>query len=378
MPVLRIAFFSTRMMLGYGVDLTVHEIALRLVQRHGHSVDVWTPTTDGTYDHAAYRLREIIVHGAPVNRALPLLELNAWTALRKLRSRLDATGERYDVVVPCTHPYYCAGAALGSPQVFFNFGNVPTTGFSWKGKLNWAWLAFSDDFLWKPRSARVASISRFLHEQQGQDVRHHSCVIPLGGDHYACSADPALRAKFRERHGIAADAVVLGYCGRLHRCHPSYKGTGDVMRLGRRLHSVEARVVTVLCGVGSPADEAWVREEGAIPLANVPPEEMGAFYEALDIYVCASRWEGFNLPIVEAAWHGVPAVAYDAGAHGEHVTAVLVPDGRFDELCAAALTLTRDATLRGELSAKAREQAREFSWDHAAARFDAVLREVAR
>ena len=47
-------------MLGYGVDLTVHEIASRLVNRHGHRADVWTPTSDGTYAGAPYRLREII------------------------------------------------------------------------------------------------------------------------------------------------------------------------------------------------------------------------------------------------------------------------------------------------------------------------------
>lgn len=376
MPAVRIAFFSTRMMLGYGVDLTVHEIASRLVTAHGHSVDVWTPTTDGTYSHAPYNLREIIVYGAAVNRALPLLEYNAWLALRQLKLRLAAAGEGYSAAVPCTHPYYCAGAALDVPQVFFNFGNVPTTGFSWKGKLNWAWLDFSDDYLWKPRSACVVSISRFLDEQQGQDVRRRGRVVHLGGDHYATAADPALRQKFRARHGIAPDAVVLGYCGRLHRNHPPYKGTHEVLELGRRLRSVEPRVVLALCGVGSPADEAWVREAGAVPLANLPPEDMGAFYEALDIYVCASRWEGFNLPIVEAAWHGVPTVAYAAGAHGEHVTAVLVPDGKFDELCAAALTLARDTVLRQQFSATARLRAEQFSWDLAADKFATVLREV--
>ena len=59
-------------------------------------------------------------------------------------------------------------------------------------------------------------------------------------------------------------------------------------------------------------------------LLNFHPERMPAYYSALDIYATASKWEGFDLPIVEAAWHGVPAVAYNVGAHGEHVTAVPV------------------------------------------------------
>jgi len=134
----------------------------------------------------------------------------------------------------------------------------------------------------------------------------------------------------------------------------------------------------VLCGIGSPADEEWIRGEGALPLANLPPAEMPGFYAALDIYVCASRWEGFNLPIVEAAWHGVPAVAYDAGAHGEHVTAVLVPDGDSEQLYRQALALTQNEALRRLLGAGARRRAEHFSWDRTAAQFLEVLREVAR
>jgi glycosyltransferase involved in cell wall biosynthesis len=364
------------MMLGYGVDLTVHEIASRLAGNHGCDVDVWTPTSDGTYDGAPYNLREIIVYGTRFNRVLPCLEFNAWRALRGLRRRLAAAGESYDVVVPCTHPYYCAGSVLGVPQVFFNFGNVPTTGFSWKGKLNWAWLDFSERYLHKPWSARVVSISRFLHGQQSDDVQRAGRVVHLGGDHYFPASES--KESFRQRHGIPLDAIVLGYCGRLHRDHPPYKGTSVVLELGRRIAAVEPRAQLVLCGIGSPADEEWVRSEGALPLANLPPSEMPGFYAALDVYVCASRWEGFNLPIVEAAWHGAPSVAFDAGAHSEHVTAVLVPDGDSEQLFSKTLELVQDATKRDTLGEQARSRAQLFSWDHTAAQFHDVLREVAQ
>ena len=364
-------------MLGYGVDLTVHEVARRLVDRHGWDVDVWTPTSDGTYGGESYRLREVIVYGAPVNRVLPLLEYNAWRALVRLRRELAAAGERYDVVVPCTHPYYGAGRALGAPSVFFNFGNVPTTGFTWKGKLNWAWLDFSEGVLHKPRSARVVSISRFLHEQQSPAVQRNGRVVHLGGDHYYPAPEGA-RERFRAELGIRDEEVVLGYCGRLHRDHPPYKGTTEVLEIGRRLAAGGFKTRLVLCGIGSPDDESWVRGEGAVPVTNLPPERMPEFYSALDIYLCASHWEGFNLPIVEAAWHRVPAVAYDAGAHAEHVTAVLVPDQGVDGLYAAAERMVADGDYRAEMAARAREKARGFSWDRTAAEFDEVLRGVVR
>ncbi len=364
-------------MLGYGVDLTVHEIASRLTRHHGMGVDIWTPTSDGTFDHGPYKLREIIVYGAPVNRALPLLELNCWRALRGLKRRLRDAGEHYDVVVPCTHPYYGAGRALGVPQVFFNFGNVPTMGFTWKGRANWAWLDFSERVLHKPRSVRIVSISRFLHEQQSDALRRRGTVIHLGGDHYY-PAPAGAHQQFRARHGIAEDAVVLGFCGRLHQDHPPYKGTREVLKLGRSIRAAVPGAQLLMCGVGSPADEEWIRAEGALPLINLPPAEMPSFYSALDVYVCASRWEGFNLPIVEAAWHGVPALAYDAGAHGEHVTAVLVPDGDFAALTERTLELVKDAGRRARAAAEARQRAQQFSWDSATERFAAVLSEVAR
>jgi glycosyltransferase involved in cell wall biosynthesis len=104
---------------------------------------------------------------------------------------------------------------------------------------------------------------------------------------------------------------------------------------------------------------------------------MPAYYSALDIYSTASKWEGFDLPILEAAWHGVPSVAYNVGAHGEHVTAVLVHEDRSSELGRAIITLVRDAKLRRQLGSEAFRKARQFSWDNSAAQFEAVLREAA-
>jgi len=363
------------MLLGYGVDLTLHEIARRLVEAHGCRVDIWTPTSDKTYTAAPYDLRELIVFGAPVNRALPLLELNAWRALKRLRQRLAREGLRYDVVIAATHPYYGAGRALGVPCVFFNFGNVPTAGFSWRGKLNWMWLDFSERVLHKPQAARVVSISQFLHEQQSSRVRQRGTVIHLGGDHYyPATADAGQH--FRERYQLTSNDILVGYCGRLHRDHPPYKGTREILALGRRITQAEPRARLVLCGIGSPADVEWIQSEGAIAAANLPPSDMPGFYAALDLYVCASHWEGFNLPIVEAAWHGVPTVAYDAGAHREHVTAVLVPDGHSEQLYTETLHLVRDTASRRKLGQQTQAKAQQFSWDRTAAAFAQVLREV--
>ena len=47
---------------------------------------------------------------------------------------------------------------------------------------------------------------------------------------------------------------------------------------------------------------------------SVPDEVLGAYYATADVYVCLSEHEGFCVPLLEAMHHGVPVVAYAAGA----------------------------------------------------------------
>ncbi len=361
--------------MGNGVDLVIHELAKRLVTDYGHKVDVWTPTSDGTYDHEPYNLRKLFVYGSKWNRFLPILELNTITAMRKLRNQLAEEGTVYDAVVPCTHPYYGAGDALGLPSVFFNCGNVPTTGFTWKSKLNFKWLDISEDWFHKNRVTKVISISHFLHSQQSRDVQHKGEILHLGGDHYG-ERNAERRSEFRKRLGVEPQHVLLGYCGRLFQNHPEYKGTHKVLELGQKLRAENENVRLVLCGAGYDNDADWIRSYGAIPLLYLPTADMPGFFDALDIYVCASRWEGFNLPIVEAAWHDVPSVAYDVGAHGEHVTSVLVPDGDFEGLCNEVGKLAANQTRRDGLAATAKQKALQFSWDKVTERFETMVRGI--
>lgn len=63
-------------------------------------------------------------------------------------------------------------------------------------------------------------------------------------------------------------------------------------------------------------------------LGRVSNKELGYLYEICDVYVSASTWESFNLPVVEAQLLGNPVVVYDIGAHKEVInnneTGVLV------------------------------------------------------
>src|SRR5690606_31681002 len=174
---------------------------------------------------------------------------------------------------------------------------------------------------------------------QPREFWHKGRVLHLGGDHYKAPANKQTRLRFCMEHGIPPRSVIFGFVGRLHEDHPPYKGTGELLEIARRLVKDNPEACIVMAGIGSEDDAAWVRSAGAIPVLNLPPRDMPDFYRSIDIYLCASKWEGFNLPIVEAAWHGVPGIAYNVGAHGEHVTAMLI-NGGLKELYAAALKLS--------------------------------------
>jgi glycosyltransferase involved in cell wall biosynthesis len=49
-------------------------------------------------------------------------------------------------------------------------------------------------------------------------------------------------------------------------------------------------------------------------IGHVTNEELTAYYELADVFVCASEHEGFCVPLVESFHMGVPVIAYAATA----------------------------------------------------------------
>ncbi len=59
---------------------------------------------------------------------------------------------------------------------------------------------------------------------------------------------------------------------------------------------------------------ARLRTPGVHFIGHVTNEELAAFYEVADLFLCASEHEGFCVPIVEAFYMDVPVLAYAATA----------------------------------------------------------------
>lgn len=74
----------------------------------------------------------------------------------------------------------------------------------------------------------------------------------------------------------------------------------------------------------------------------VDDKELPYHYAACDLYVTASLWEGFNLPVAEAQACGKKVVAFDVCSHPEVVkNGVLVEKGNIQEFVNAVIKLIR-------------------------------------
>jgi len=119
---------------------------------------------------------------------------------------------------------------------------------------------------------------------------------------------------------------------------------------------------------------ARVRMAGA-----VSGQELAALHGGADVFVLASRYEGYGMAYANAIAHGLPVIGTRAGAIPETVpegAGILVPPDDVVALAAALRTMIADAGLRERCSAAARA-ARMPTWEAAAQVFLDVLRTVA-
>jgi GT2 family glycosyltransferase len=204
-------------------------------------------------------------------------------------------------------------------------------------------------------------------------------VIYNGVDHYP-AVSKAERAETRRRIGLRDDEIAMLYVGRLNPEGQPYKGTLDLMRASARWRETAPHIRVVMAGQGTEEDAARIRQAGGVPLRNLPPDELASLCAAADIYVTASRWEGFDLPIMEAAFQGVPGVALRVGAHPEVVrdgeTGVLADN--VELLVREAESLAADRERRERMGAAAREWAGTFTWARATDEYEKVMAEVAK
>ncbi|MFQ5422333.1 MAG: glycosyltransferase family 4 protein, partial [Anaerolineae bacterium] len=108
----------------------------------------------------------------------------------------------------------------------------------------------------------------------------------------------------------------------------------------------------------------------------VPDEELPLWYNAADLFVFPSLYEGFGMPVVEAMACGTPVLAAAVSSIPE---AAGEAAGLFDpqdvtELAERMTAVLNDAQLSATMREKGLRQAARFSWERAGREWTAVYR----
>jgi glycosyltransferase involved in cell wall biosynthesis len=163
-----------------------------------------------------------------------------------------------------------------------------------------------------------------------------------------------------------------------------YKNLPSVLRVLARLREggIDARVVRVgpsLSGGERALAERLRVTASVVELGAVPDADLPGLYNAADLLLFPSLYEGFGWPPLEAMASGTPVVCSRAGSLDEVVAdAALTADPEDVEALAWHVgTALTDASIRANLVARGLARAARFNWDRTADEMIGVYRTLA-
>ena len=166
-------------------------------------------------------------------------------------------------------------------------------------------------------AARIVAISDYVKRELHQIGIPEQNIVRIY-DGLPVQSHPAPAVGARESVGFSTDALIIGSLGYF----APVKGFDILIRAFARLAPHHNGLVLAIAGGDVLGDSAYRCELHQLVgrfglqnrvrlLSSVNPS--AGFLSALDIFVVASRSEGFSLSLVEAMQHGKPSVVTSAG-----------------------------------------------------------------
>jgi len=155
-----------------------------------------------------------------------------------------------------------------------------------------------------------------------------------------------------------------------------WKGSSDGIAALEAARREEPGLEATLFGVKARPDSlpSWIGYE-----RQPAQRRLRELYNAASVFLAPSWTEGWDLPATEAMACGCALVATDIDGHREFArdgeTALLAPPRDPPALARQLVRVVRDAQLRLSLARAGNSYVRRFTWDRAADRMEAVLRE---
>ena len=164
------------------------------------------------------------------------------------------------------------------------------------------------------------------------------------------------------------------------------KNTPALVRMFAKVAAEDPHAKLVVLGATDTRQQATLQEliremqleERVSLLGYVSDEELDRLYREAACLVYISLYEGFGLPPLEVMVHGMPVVASNRSSIPEVVgdAGILVDPENLAEIADAVLRLLHDQTFRDQLSEKAWQRARAFSWRHTAEQTATLFEEL--
>jgi len=189
---------------------------------------------------------------------------------------------------------------------------------------------------------------------------------------------PGDQTQARKDLGVAADAIVLLFVGRIQPLKAPdvlIKAAAEILKHTPQLRS---RMLIAICG--GPSGSGLDHPDSLVELATslgiadivkfVPPtnrEELVKWYQAATLCVVPSYSESFGLVAIEAQACGTPVIAARVGglptAVRDGISGVLI-DGHDEKVWAKEiLRVTSDENLQSRLAVGAIDHASHFGWE---------------
>ncbi len=251
--------------------------------------------------------------------------------------------------------------------------NPPGAGLSRR-----VWLHAFD---WLFRAARIITDAEYTrNELLARRAYPSECIIPISlgvSDWFRQPVAAATLAALRKQAGADGRPLML----HVGTCEPR-KNIEAVLGVMPGLNDWQPVFVQV-GGRFSPAQRQQIATAGlgdvVRQVAARSDADLHAWYQAADVFVFPSYYEGFGLPVLEAMASGTPVVCSNRTSLSEVAgeAALLVDPADGAALADALRRVLAEPDLRIELVQRGRARAASFSWERTAQQVQQVYQAVA-